>query len=61
MVRETLAHDLTALLDTALFDATAASAVRPAGLFNGATAVTAIGATPLNEAMMADLKGWPPR
>jgi Phage capsid family len=57
IVRETLAHDLGALLDTAAFDATAASAVRPAGLFNGATAVTASAATPPQEAMIADLKG----
>ncbi len=57
IVREVLSHDLTALLDTALFDATAASAVRPAGLFNGATAVTASALTPANEAMIADLKG----
>jgi hypothetical protein len=56
LVRETLAHDLAALLDTAIFDATAASAVRPAGLFNGATVVTASATTPLNEAMFADLK-----
>jgi Phage capsid family len=57
IVREVLAHDLTALLDTALFDATAASSVRPAGLFNGATTVTASATTPLNEAMIADLRG----
>jgi len=56
LVRETLAHDLSALLDTAIFDAAAVSAVRPAGLFNGATVVTASATTPLNEAMMADLK-----
>lgn len=56
IVRETLAHDLSALLDTALFDATASSATRPAGLWNGATAVTASAATPLAEAMLADLK-----
>jgi HK97 family phage major capsid protein len=56
IVRETLAHDLSVLLDTAIFDATAASAVRPAGLFNGATAVTASAATPPQEAMLTDLK-----
>ena len=57
IVRDVLAHDLQALLDTALLDATAASAVRPAGLFNGATSVTASTATPLSEAMLADLRG----
>jgi hypothetical protein len=57
IVRETLAHDLSALLDTALFDATAGSATRPAGLWNGATAVTASALTPANEAMIADLRG----
>ena len=57
IVRDVLAHDLPALLDTALLDATAASAVRPAGLFNGATSVTASTATPLSEAMLADLRG----
>jgi hypothetical protein len=56
IVREALVHDLTALLDTALFDANAASAVRPAGLFNGATTVTPAATTPLNEAMVADLR-----
>ena len=43
-------------LDTALLDSTAASGVRPAGLFNGATAVTASAATPASEAMLADLR-----
>ena len=56
ILRETLAHDLTALLDTALLDAWAASATRPAGLWNGATAVTASPATPPSEAMVVDLK-----
>ena len=56
IVREVLAHDLTALLDTAIFDATAVSAIRPAGLFNNATAVTPSALTPANEAMLADLK-----
>jgi hypothetical protein len=56
ILREVLSHDLTALLDSALLDATAASATRPAGLWNGATAVTASAATPPSEAMMVDLK-----
>ena len=57
ILREVLAHDLTALLDTALLDSAAASATKPAGLWNGATAVTASAATPPSEAMIADLKG----
>lgn len=56
VLREVLAHDLTALLDSALLDAAAASAVRPAGLWNGATAVTASTATPLADAMVKDLQ-----
>lgn len=56
IVREALAYDLTALLDTALFDITAASSARPAGLFNGATSVTASAAATPNEAMLADLR-----
>ena len=56
ILREVLAHDLTALLDQTLLDATASSATRPAGLWNGATAVTASAATPPSEAMMVDLK-----
>ena len=57
ILRETLAHDLSALLDTAIFDATAAvSSVRPAGLFNGATAVTASASSAATEAMVADLR-----
>ena len=35
LVREALSHDLTALLDSALFDAAAATAVRPAGYLTG--------------------------
>jgi len=56
LIRDALQHDLGALLDTALFDATPADAgVRPAGLFNAATSVTPSAATPLAEAMMIDL------
>ena len=46
IVRDVLAHDLQALLDAALLDATAASAVRAAGLLNGAASVTRFDATP---------------
>jgi len=56
ILREVLAHDLSALLDQTLLDATASSATRPAGLWNGATAVTASAATPPSEAMMVDLR-----
>lgn len=56
VVSEALRYDLGALLDQSLLDATAASAVRPAGLLNGATAVTASTATPLSEAAIADLQ-----
>jgi hypothetical protein len=56
LVRQALAHDLTGLLDTALLDSTAASSVRPAGLFNGVTPLTASTATPSGEAMFADLR-----
>lgn len=55
LVRQALAHDLTGLLDTALLDSTAASSVRPAGLFNGVTPLTASTATPASEAMAKDL------
>lgn len=57
LVRSALAHDLTGLLDTALLGSTAASAgVRPAGLFNGVTPITASAATPPTAAMAVDLK-----
>jgi hypothetical protein len=55
VVRDALQHDLGALLDTTLLDTNAATSLRPAGLFNGATAVTASTATPLTDAMLADL------
>lgn len=58
LVRESLSHDLSCLLDTTIFDAAAVSAgIRPAGLFNSATSVTASALTPANEAMIADLRG----
>ena len=56
LVRQALAHDLTGLLDTTLLDSTSASAVRPAGLFNGVTPITASVATPPSEAAYADLR-----
>lgn len=59
VVREALTHDLNALLDSAAFDSSAATAVRPAGLFASATSVSP--ATPgagmtRNEAMVSDLQ-----
>ena len=56
VVTEVLRHDLSALLDSALLDATAASAIRPAGLFAGVTPIVASVLTPTTEAMMIDLK-----
>jgi len=57
LVRQTLAHDLTGLLDTALLGSTAATTgLRPAGLFNGVTPITASAATPPAEAMYVDLR-----
>jgi hypothetical protein len=59
VVREALAHDLNGLLDTAAFDASAATSVRPAGLFASATAVTPTtpaGQITVAEAMITDLQ-----
>lgn len=56
VVTEVLRHDLGALLDSSLLDSTAASAVRPAGLLNGVTPITASVMTPSGEAMAIDLK-----
>src|SRR5262249_8814717 len=42
-------------LDAALFSANAATADAPAGLLNGVAALTASTASPLSDAMMADL------
>jgi len=56
LVRQALARDLTGLLDTSLLDSVAVSAIRPAGLFNGVTPITASAATPATAAATADLK-----
>jgi hypothetical protein len=55
VVTEALRHDLGAMLDSALLDSTAASSVRPAGLFAGVAPLTASVATPTSEAMAKDL------
>ena len=55
LVRDALQHDLGAISKSTLLNSNAATSVRPAGLFNGATAVTASTATSPSEAMAADL------
>jgi HK97 family phage major capsid protein len=59
VVADSLQHDLSGLLDTALLDASAATSVRPAGLFAGATSVTPTapaGVVTPAEAMLTDLQ-----
>ena len=55
LVQDAVTHDLNALVDSAAFDAAASSSLRPAGLWNGATAVTPSALTPASEAMAKDL------
>ncbi|MBT1512565.1 phage major capsid protein [Bradyrhizobium sp. SRL28] len=55
IVRQALQHDLGALLDQALLSADAATPDKPAGIFNGVTPITKSAATPLTDAMLADL------
>jgi HK97 family phage prohead protease/HK97 family phage major capsid protein len=57
IIRQAMADDTSIALDTYLIDAVAASVgVRPAGLLNGVTPITASAATPPTAAMVADLK-----
>jgi HK97 family phage prohead protease/HK97 family phage major capsid protein len=57
IIRQAMADDTGIALDTYLIDNVAASAgVRPAGLLNGVTPITASAATPPLVAMVADLK-----
>jgi HK97 family phage prohead protease/HK97 family phage major capsid protein len=57
IIRQAMSDDTGIALDTYLIDAVAASAgVRPAGLLNGVTPITASAATPALAAMTADLK-----
>jgi HK97 family phage prohead protease/HK97 family phage major capsid protein len=57
IIRQAMSDDTGIALDTFLIDNVAASAgVRPAGLLNGVTPITASAATPATAAMMADLK-----
>jgi HK97 family phage major capsid protein len=57
IIRQAMADDTGIALDTYLIDNVAASAgVRPAGLLNGVTPITASAATPATAAMVADLK-----
>jgi Phage capsid family len=55
VVTEALRHDLGAMVDSALLDSAAVSTIRPAGLFNGVTPLTASVVTPPVEAMAKDL------
>jgi HK97 family phage prohead protease/HK97 family phage major capsid protein len=57
IIRQAMADDTGIALDTYLIDNVAATAgVRPAGLLNGVTPITASAATPATVAMVADLK-----
>jgi len=57
IIRQAMSDDTGIALDTYLIDNVAASAgVRPAGLLNGVTPITASAATPALAAMTADLK-----
>jgi HK97 family phage major capsid protein/HK97 family phage prohead protease len=56
IIRQAMSDDTSEALDSYLIDAVAASAVRPAGLLNGVTPITASAATPATAAMVADLK-----
>jgi HK97 family phage prohead protease len=57
IIRQAMSDDTGIALDTYLIDNVAASAgVRPAGLLNGVTPITASAATPAPAAMIADLK-----
>jgi HK97 family phage prohead protease/HK97 family phage major capsid protein len=57
IIRQAMSDDTSIALDTYLIDNVAASAgVRPAGLLNGVTPITASVLTPATAAMVADLK-----
>ena len=57
IIRQAMSDDTGIALDSYLIDNVAASAgVRPAGLLNGVTPITASAATPATAAMVADLK-----
>jgi HK97 family phage prohead protease/HK97 family phage major capsid protein len=57
IIRQAMSDDTSIALDTYLIDAVAASAgVRPAGLLNSVTPITASVLTPATAAMVADLK-----
>jgi hypothetical protein len=55
MVRDALTQSAALALDTALLDANASTAARPAGLRNGISALTASALTDRTEAMLADI------
>ena len=57
IIRQAMSDDTGIALDSYLIDNVAASAgIRPAGLLNGVTPITASAATPATAAMVADLK-----
>ena len=57
IIRQAMSDDTSEALDTYLIDAVAASAgVRPAGLLDGVSPITASVLTPASAAMVADLK-----
>lgn len=55
LVTDALTRSVGLALDAALFDAAAASAIRPAGLRNGIAALTAAASAVPDDAMIADL------
>jgi hypothetical protein len=55
VIRQTVADDTSVTLDAKLLDNVAGSAVRPAGLLNGVTPLTASVLTPASAALAADL------
>jgi HK97 family phage major capsid protein len=54
LLRQAILDDTAVVLDTTLLDATAASAIRPAGLLNGVTLTGASGATTSLDKFVAD-------
>ena len=56
LLREAISEDTAVILDTRLLDVNPATAIRPAGLRNGVSALTASALTNPSQAMVADLK-----
>ena len=55
LVRTTMAESIGLALDTALFDATAGDAIRPAGLLNAVSPITASTSATVYEALIEDV------